>query len=82
MVTPRKSGSGELLEYLILLMSFFLENSAQRFECGNPIDSFHPLVVAPKSKWKVNKKRSKSVKTTLKMKWSEFEMSYDGNYNN
>ena len=56
MVTPRKSGSGELLEYLILLMIFFFsKDSGKSSGSGNPIDSFHPLVVPPKNKCKVEK---------------------------
>ena len=56
MVIPRRSGSGELPEYLILLMNFFLKRlAALSYESGNLIDSFHPLVMAPKNKCKVKK---------------------------
>ena len=51
----RKSEPGELLEYLILLINFFLKRFSIKFESENPIDSFHPLVVAPKNRGKVKK---------------------------
>ena len=47
-------------------MNFFLKRlPALSSESGNPIDSFHPLVVAPKNKCKV-KKWSKSVNNDTK----------------
>ena len=47
-------------------MNFFLKRlTALSSESGNPIDSFHPLVVAPKNKCKV-KKWSKSVNNDTK----------------
>ena len=56
MVAPRKLGSDKLLEYLILLMIFFLKRfSIKSSASGNPIDFFCPLVVAPKNKSKVKK---------------------------
>ena len=42
---------------------------------GNPIDSFDPLLVAPKNKWKINKKMVKKCKHNtqngIKWVWNE-----------
>ena len=55
MVTPKKSGSGEVLEHLIFLMQ---KVSAKTSASENPIDSFHPFVAAPKNKSKAKKKKN------------------------
>ena len=81
MVAPRKSGSGELLKYLILLMKFFSQK-IQHKVLGLEIQLILSIVwlwhlkISVKSK----KKNGQNVyKTTLKMESCEFEMSYDQN---